>query len=68
MTYEKFTKECNRQLCVAGIGIHDEEFQNATWWKYYRSGMTTRAAIECANKDCGYPISEDFSFGKGSNK
>ena len=50
LDYEQFERECNRVLTnMAGLGIHD--LADATWRDYYESGMSTRAAIECANDD-----------------
>ena len=49
-TYEQFEKECDRQVTnMAGLGIHD--LADASWRDYFDTGMTPRAAIECANDD-----------------
>lgn len=49
-SFDSFLKECNRQVTnMAGLGIHDRA--DATWFEYFKTGMTPRAAIECANDD-----------------
>ena len=49
-SFGEFERECNRVLTnMAGLGIHD--LADATWRNYYESGMSPRAAIECANDD-----------------
>ena len=49
-SFGEFERECNRVLTnMAGLGIDDIE--DATWRDYYESGMSPRAAIECANDD-----------------
>ena len=46
MEYEQFEKECNKVLTVRlGLGIHDDEFVNATWRDYYNKGLSPTNAV-----------------------
>ena len=61
LDYEQFERECNIVLTnMAGLGIHD--LADATWRDYYESGMSPRAAIECANDDAWIVTGKPRSF------
>mgnify|MGYP003112317639 FL=1 len=51
ISFREFENACSAELSKVGVPLSIHDLADATWRDYYESGMSPRAAIECANDD-----------------